>query len=50
MTPNIGLTLLTSRRSVGIDAAFDFREALGVAVNHAGDCDRAAYDDGNDRN
>ena len=46
MTPNIGLTPLTSRRSVGIDAALDLGDAFVVTVNHAGDRDRAAYDDG----
>ncbi len=39
-----------SRRSVGIDAALDLGQAFVVAVNHASDCDRAAYDDGDDRN
>jgi len=36
--------------SIGIDAALDFGDALGVAVNHAGDGDRAADEDGADRN
>jgi hypothetical protein len=45
LTPNIRLTLLTSRRSVGIDAALDFRDPFGVAVNHASDCDRASNED-----
>jgi len=39
-----------SRRSVGIDAALDLGDAFVVAVNHAGDCDRAADEDGADRN
>jgi hypothetical protein len=39
-----------SRRSVGIDAALDLGQAFVVAVNHCCDGDRAAYDDGNDRN
>ena len=37
-------------RDVGIDSALDLGDAFGVAVNHAGDCDRASYDDGHDRN
>jgi hypothetical protein len=50
LTPNIRLTLLTSRRSVGIDAALDFRDPFGVAVNHASDCDRAANENRANRN
>jgi len=34
--------LLASRCSVGIDTALDLRDAFGVAVNHAGDGDRAS--------
>jgi hypothetical protein len=40
---------LTSRRSVGIDAALDLGDAFVVAVNHGRDRDRAAYEDGDDR-
>jgi hypothetical protein len=40
--------LLTSRRSAGIDAALDLRDAVRVAVNHSNDGDRAAYNDGGD--
>ena len=43
------MTLLTSRRSVGVDAALDFREALLVANNHRGDGDRSSYEDRDDR-
>ncbi len=50
LTPNIGLILLTSRRSVRIDSTLDLREALSVTMNHAGDGDRATHQDGNNRN
>jgi hypothetical protein len=52
LTPNIGLTSdLTSRHpSIGIDAALDLRDAFGVAVDHACDCDRASYKDCANRN
>ena len=64
LTPNIGLifssqfsvlrktaelNILTSRRSVGIDATLDLRDAFLVAVNHANDGDRAAYENRADR-
>jgi hypothetical protein len=61
LTPNITLASFTSqfeyfvmaalsRRSVGIDAAFDLGQAFVVAVDHASDGDRAANDDGANRN
>jgi hypothetical protein len=40
---------LTSRRTVGINAALDLGDAFVVAVNHRCDGDRAPYEDGNDR-
>jgi hypothetical protein len=51
LTPNIGLQtiLLTSRRSVGINAALDLCNALLVAENHRGDGDSATHKDRNDR-
>ena len=49
LTPNIGLILLTSRRSVGIDAALDLGDAFLVAEDHGGDGDCAAHDNRYDR-
>jgi hypothetical protein len=40
---------LTSRWSIGIDAAFDLCHALLMADDHCGDRDCAAYEDGADR-
>jgi hypothetical protein len=41
---------LSPLRRIGINPALDLGQALVVAVNHAGDCDRASDDDGYDRN
>src|SRR5215471_1902430 len=49
-TPTQLLLPLLRPGGVGIDAALDFREALVMAVNHPGDRDRAADEDGADRN
>jgi hypothetical protein len=50
LTPNIGLTLTSRRSSVGIDAALNLCDALLVTEDHRSDCDRAAYEDSDDRN
>jgi hypothetical protein len=49
LTPNIGLILLTSRRSVGIYAALNLGDTFLMAEDHRGNGDRAAYNHSRDR-